>query len=81
MFITVSDNLSNSGRRPEPVTRGTRLAAFFWIQSMVREDSQRRALFELDTALQTLGRDVADHPALTEIAGVYNNLLRFWADT
>lgn len=65
----------------EPVTRGVRLAAFFWIQSMVREDAKRDILFTLDTALQKLGRDVPDHPSLVEIAGAYHNLLRLWSDT
>jgi PKHD-type hydroxylase len=65
----------------EPVTRGARLASFFWIQSMVREESQRSILFELDTAIQQLGRDVAGHAALVQLAGVYHNLLRSWADT
>ncbi len=67
--------------RVEPVTRGARICAFFWVQSMVREDAKREQLFELDTALQALGRDNADHPSLVKIAGVYHNLLRLWADT
>jgi len=65
----------------EPVTRGTRLAAFFWTQSMVREEARRDILFELDTALQQLGRDTPDHPSLVQIAGCYHNLLRLWSDT
>ena len=65
----------------EPVTRGVRLAAFFWIQSMVREESQRDILFELDTALQTLGRDAPGHRSLVSLAGCYHNLLRLWTDT
>ena len=65
----------------EPVTRGVRLAAFFWVQSMVRDEAKRDILFELDTALQQLGRDVPDHPSLVQIAGAYHNLLRLWSDT
>jgi PKHD-type hydroxylase len=65
----------------EPVTRGVRVAAFFWIQSMVRDEAKRDILFGLDTALQRLGRDVANHPSLVEIAGCYHNLLRLWSDT
>lgn len=65
----------------EPVTRGVRLAAFFWIQSMVREDSKREILFELDTALQKLGRDVPGHESQVSLAGCYHNLLRLWTDT
>ena len=64
----------------EPVTRGTRLASFFWIQSMVREDSQRTMLYELDNSIQHLGRDVPQHPAVVQLAGLYHNLLRRWAD-
>jgi len=64
----------------EPVTRGTRTASFFWIQSMVREDSQRTMLFNLDNSIQQLGRDVPDHPSVVQLAGLYHNLLRLWAD-
>jgi PKHD-type hydroxylase len=63
-----------------PVQRGTRYAAFFWIQSMVRDTTQRTILFELDNAIQRLATDVPDHAALVELAGVYHNLLRVWAD-
>ncbi len=69
-----------SVHRVEPVTRGTRLAAFFWIQSHVREDSRRTILFELDTAIQRIAADVPNHAALVDLAGVYHNLLRTWAD-
>ena len=64
-----------------PVTRGERLAAFFWIQSMVRDNQQRAILFDLDNAIQKLASDVPDHTGLVELAGVYHNLLRRWADT
>ena len=70
-----------SVHRVEPVTRGTRLASFFWIQSMVREDAKREVLFSIDNALQRLGRDVPGHQSLVEIAGAYHNLLRLWSDT
>lgn len=63
-----------------PVTRGTRVAAFFWIQSMVRDDTRRAVLFELDSAIQKLARDFPEHGALVDLAGVYHNLLRIWAD-
>jgi PKHD-type hydroxylase len=69
-----------SVHRVEPVTRGSRLAAFFWIQSHVREDSRRTILFELDTAIQRIAKDVPSHPAVVDLAGVYHNLLRTWAD-
>jgi len=70
-----------SVHRVEPITRGVRLAAFFWIQSMVRDNTQRTVLFELDTAIQRLAREVPQHAALVDLAGVYHNLLRGWADT
>jgi len=63
-----------------PVTRGARVAAFFWIQSMVRDDARRRLMFEHDVATRLLTRDVADHPALVQLTGVYHNLLRQWAE-
>ena len=65
----------------KPVTSGKRLAAFFWIQSMVRSDHQRAMLFELDNAIQKIAKDSPDQSALTNLAGVYHNLLREWADT
>lgn len=64
-----------------PVTRGARLAAFFWVQSMVRDDARRAILFDLDNAIQQLGRTNADHDACVRLAGVYHNLLRQWSDT
>lgn len=64
----------------QPVTRGARLAAFFWVQSMVRDDGQRTQLFDLDMAIQQLARDVPDHPAIVQLTGVYHNLLRRWAE-
>lgn len=64
-----------------PVTRGVRLASFFWIQSMLREDAQRRLMFELDVSIRQLTQDAPDHPALVRLTGVYHNLLRRWADT
>lgn len=71
---------SSSLHRVTPVTRGARIASFFWIQSMVREDSQRRILYELDQSIQKLGSDVPDHPTIVELTSIYHNLLRSWAD-
>ena len=65
--------------RVTPVTRGARLASFFWIQSMVRDDGQRTLLFDLDTAIQRVSADT-DHPAVVQLTGVYHNLIRRWAD-
>lgn len=63
-----------------PVTRGARLASFFWIQSMLREDAQRRMMFELDVSIRRLTQTVPEHPALVQLTGVYHNLLRRWAE-
>ena len=63
-----------------PVTRGTRSACFFWIQSMVRDDGQRRLMFELDVSIRRLTQDVPDHTALVQLTGVYHNLLRQWTE-
>jgi len=63
-----------------PVTRGARLASFFWIQSMVRDDGERTILFDLDVAIQRLASDVPEHPTIVELTSLYHNLLRRWAD-
>lgn len=63
-----------------PITRGRRIASFFWIQSMVRDDGQRATLFELDNAIRRLGADHPAHPSLVQLTGVYHNLLRSWAE-
>jgi PKHD-type hydroxylase len=63
-----------------PVTRGARLASFFWIQSMVRDDGQRTLLFDLDVAIQRLNGEGAGHPVAVQLTGVYHNLLRQWAE-
>lgn len=63
-----------------PVTRGARIASFFWIQSMVRDDGQRTLLFDLDMAIQRLGGEQPDHPSVVQLTGIYHNLLRRWAD-
>jgi PKHD-type hydroxylase len=63
-----------------PVTGGARIASFFWIESMVRDDGQRTLLFDLDTAIQRLNLDNPDHPSSVQLTGVYHNLLRRWAE-
>jgi PKHD-type hydroxylase len=69
-----------SVHRVEPVTRGHRMACFFWVESMVRSDEQRRLLFDLDTHLTRL-RALHDHDdALVGLTGTYHNLLRMWSD-
>ena len=72
---------SSSLHRVSPVTSGARVASFFWIQSMVRDDSARRMLFELDQAVQRLAGQLGQGDrSVVELTGVYHNLLRRWAD-
>ena len=71
---------STSLHHVRPVTGGARIASFFWIQSMVRDDGQRTLLFDLDMAIQRITQDVPDHPSAVQLTGVYHNLLRRWAD-
>jgi PKHD-type hydroxylase len=70
---------SSSLHQVMPVTRGARVASFFWVQSMVRDAAQRALLFDLDVSIQRLTRDVPEHPTLVQLSGVYHNLLRSWA--
>ena len=73
---------ATSLHRVEPVTRGTRFASFFWIQSMVRDDGQRTLLLDMDAAIRTLaGKSGDDDPAIVSLTGCYHNLLRRWADS
>jgi PKHD-type hydroxylase len=71
---------ASSVHHVRPVTRGARLASFFWIQSMVRDDAERTLLFDLDVAVQRLAGDVPDHTSVVELTSLYHNLLRRWAD-
>jgi PKHD-type hydroxylase len=71
---------ASSLHRVAPVTRGRRVASFFWVQSMVRDDTQRAILFDLDRSIQRLSAKVADDPALVDLTGVYHNLLRQWSE-
>ena len=70
-----------SVHRVEPVTRGARVASFFWVESMVRSDEQRRLLFEMDTHLMRLRSSIGEaDPAVIGLTGTYHNLLRLWAE-
>ena len=70
-----------SVHRVEPVTRGARIASFFWVESMVRSDEQRRLLFDMDAHLMRLRSTVGEtDPAVIGLTGTYHNLLRLWAD-
>jgi PKHD-type hydroxylase len=71
---------STSLHRVQPVTRGSRVSSFFWLQSMVRHDAHRSLLLNLDVAIQKVGRDMENHPSLVELTAVYHNLLREWAE-
>lgn len=71
---------STSLHRVTPVTSGTRVASFFWIQSMIRSDGDRTLLYDLDTAIQRLAKEVPGNPSGVQLTGVYHNLLRRWAE-
>jgi len=71
---------ANSLHHVTAVTRGARLASFFWIQSMVKSDAERTLLFDLDMATQQVSRNLPDHPAGVQLTNIYHNLLRRWAE-
>jgi PKHD-type hydroxylase len=72
---------SKSLHRVTPVTRGKRVASFFWIQSLVRDDADRETLFRLDVAIQRVNADKGPKDAaVLELTAVYHNLLRRWAE-
>ncbi len=72
---------ANRVHQVTPVTRGERLACFFWVESMVRSDAQRQLLFDMDTALLQLRAEHGENAATVALTGTYHNLLRMWADT
>ena len=71
---------STSLHHVTPVTRGARVACFFWIQSMVRDDGERTLLFDLDAAIQRVASELPNTPAAVQLTNVYHNLLRRWAE-
>lgn len=71
---------SSSLHHVEKITSGTRTAAFFWVQSMVRDDAERALLYELDTAIRTIGQDAPESQALITLTGCYHNLIRRWSE-
>jgi len=71
---------ARSVHRVEPVTRGCRLACFFWVQSMVRGRDQREMLFDLDGSIQSLAAQIGNDPAIVRLTSLYHNLLREWAE-
>ena len=64
-----------------PITRGTRTSCFFWVQSLIREDSQRALLHDMDNAIQRLNQTDADEIARRSLIGCYHNLVRQWSET
>jgi PKHD-type hydroxylase len=71
---------SSSLHRVEPVSRGQRIASFFWTQSMVRDDAKRGLLFEMDSSIQKLRQRIGDSEEVVSLTAQYHNLLRMWAD-
>jgi len=71
---------ATSLHRVTPVTRGARVSSFFWIQSLIRADSDRSLLYDLDTAIQRLAKDSPGNQTGVQLTGVYHNLLRRWAE-
>ena len=71
---------ATSLHRVTPVTRGARVASFFWIESMVRDDAQRTLLFDVDMAIVRLAQGGAEEKSLVTLTGAYHNLLRMWGD-
>lgn len=69
---------SSSVHRVNPVPVGVRLAAFFWVQSLIREDHRRRLLWDLDQSIQTLSAAPANADSVARLSGVYHNLIREW---
>jgi PKHD-type hydroxylase len=71
---------ANSLHHVKPVTRGVRLASFFWVQSMVRDDGNRTLLFDLDMAINKVNHTIPNHGAVVELTNCYHNLLRRFAE-
>ncbi len=71
---------ASSVHRVQAVTRGSRLASFFWIQSLVKDDAQRTLLFDLDVSINRLAREHGQTPEVVSLTAVYHNLLRMWAE-
>ncbi len=71
---------STSLHHVTPVTRGCRVASFFWLQSLVRSDAQRTILFDLDVAIQRLNAKAGAEAEAVSLTGIYHNLLRMWSE-
>lgn len=71
---------SSSLHHVTPVTRGTRVSSFFWLQSMIRDNANRGLLYEMDVAIQRLGVENPTYPSVVSMTGIYHNLLRQWSE-
>ncbi|QLG87344.1 Fe2+-dependent dioxygenase [Chitinibacter bivalviorum] len=71
---------SSSLHRVEPITRGTRVASFMWMQSMIKDVGERGLLFDLDTSIRQIRGELGDTPTAVQLTGVYHNLLRKWGE-
>jgi PKHD-type hydroxylase len=63
-----------------PITRGSRIASFFWTQSLIRDDGRRALMFDLDMSIRRLAADYPEHPSVVSLTSTYHNLLRQWAE-
>jgi PKHD-type hydroxylase len=64
-----------------PITRGSRIASFFWTQSLIRDNEKRALMFDLDMSIMQLAQDHPDHPSIVQLTSIYHNLLRQWSET
>ncbi|MGE4063469.1 MAG: Fe2+-dependent dioxygenase [Rhodospirillaceae bacterium] len=71
---------STSLHHVRPVTRGKRVSSFFWLQSMIRDNTHRALLYDMDVAIQRLSAESPTHPSVISLTGIYHNLLRQWAE-
>lgn len=81
MFNRYEQGMGYGEHFDNAVTRGTRLAAILWAQSMVRDDMRRRILFEIDLTLGGLQNELPGEPEVVTLTGAYHSLLRLWAET
>ena len=69
-----------SARAGDMIVYPARIASFFWTQSMIRDESRRSVLFDIDMAIIKLSRDHPEHASVVELTSIYHNLLRQWAE-
>ena len=71
---------STSLHRVAPVTRGSRVASFFWVQSMVKDDAERQMLFDLDRSILEMAQSAPDSATVLRLTALYHNLVRKWGE-